>query len=92
MSNITTKILVDEVAKHTSVKKKDILDIVTATFNQIANGLKQSKKVSINNFGTFKAQPYAAKKGRNPKTGADIQIPSGVRAKFAPAKNLKEQL
>ena len=54
--------------------------------------LKKGDSVSISGFGSFKVVERKARKGRNPRTGEDIQIPASKVVKFTPGKTLKESL
>ncbi|SCM69907.1 HU family DNA-binding protein [Desulfovibrio sp. 86] len=61
-------------------------------FASIAETLKSGNAVTIPGFGSFKTTKRAARKGRNPRTGAEIQIPASTVVKFTPGKALKESL
>jgi len=61
-------------------------------FTIIADTLKNGDAVSISGFGSFKTVKRAARKGRNPQTGKEIQIPASTAVKFTPGKALKESL
>ena len=54
--------------------------------------LADGKKVNFPGFGTFEPRPRKARKGRNPKTGEEIEIKASVGAGFSAAKGLKEKL
>ena len=51
--------------------------------------LKDGDKVTFPGFGTFSVSERAARKGRNPQTGAEIQISASKSGKFAAGKDLK---
>ena len=61
-------------------------------FAIIRANLKQGDDVSIPGFGSFKVVNRKARKGRNPRTGKEIQIPASQAVKFTPGKALKESL
>ena len=61
-------------------------------FGIIRNALEKGDAVAISGFGSFKVAQRKAKKGRNPRTGAEIQIPASKAVKFTPGKALKENL
>lgn len=61
-------------------------------FSLLGNTLKSGDSVSISGFGSFKPVKRAARKGHNPRTGAEIQIPESASVKFTPGKALKESL
>lgn len=58
----------------------------------IASALKFGDNLSIKGFGTFKVEERAARKGRNPATGQEIDIPASKTVKFTPSSVLKGEL
>ena len=62
------------------------VDTMTAT---IKKGLKQNERVSLVGFGSFSVKKRAARKGRNPQTGKEIQIKESNVVKFSPGQPLK---
>ncbi|HBQ43087.1 MAG TPA: DNA-binding protein, partial [Lactobacillus acetotolerans] len=54
------------------------------------DNLSKGDKVQLIGFGTFEVRHRAARKGRNPQTGAEIQIPASEVPAFKPGKALKE--
>ena len=61
-------------------------------FAIIGASLKNGDAVSISGFGSFKVMKRKARKGRNPRTGKEIQIPASKTVKFTVGKALKESL
>ena len=61
-------------------------------FSIIGAALKNGDRVSIFGFGSFKVVSRKARKGRNPRTGKEIQIPASKAVKFTAGKGLKESL
>ncbi len=68
--------LVSEVAAKTDLTKKEVAAAVDAIFNSIQEDLAKGEKVQLIGFGTFEVRHRAARKGRNPQTGAEIENPS----------------
>ena len=66
-------------AKLTKVQAKAALD---ATLCAITKSLKKGDKVALIGFGTFDVVKKGARKGKNPRTGAEIKIPAKKVAKF----------
>ena len=62
--------LVSEVAAKTKLTKKDVSEAVDAVFEAIQEDLAKGEKVQLIGFGTFEVRDRAARKGRNPQTGA----------------------
>ena len=84
--------LIDYVAKEASLTKSDASKAVDAVFDGITLTLKKGNEARFVGFGTFKVQARAATTGRNPRTGATIDIPASKQPKFKPGKELKEEI
>lgn len=82
--------LVNQVAEATELSKKDAGKAVDAVFETIQNALAKGDKLSLIGFGTFEVRDRAARTGRNPQTGKDIQIPASKVPAFKPGKALKD--
>ena len=82
--------LVSEVAAKTKLTKKDVSEAVDAVFEAIQEDLAKGEKVQLIGFGTFEVRDRAARKGRNPQTGAEIEIPASKVPAFKPGKALKD--
>lgn len=82
--------LVSEVAAKTKLTKKDVSEAVDAVFEAIQEDLVKGEKVQLIGFGTFEVRDRAARKGRNPQTGAEIEIPASKVPAFKPGKALKD--
>lgn len=63
-----------------------------AVIEGIASVLQFGDNLSIKGFGTFKVEERAARKGRNPQTGQEIEIPASKTVKFTPSSILKDEL
>jgi len=85
--------LVDFVCnRHTSITKKAGAEIVDAVFEAVQSSIKSHEKFSYPGFGTFVVRSRKARTGRDPRTGAEIQIKASRTVGFKPAKAFKEQL
>ncbi|HLQ74554.1 MAG TPA: HU family DNA-binding protein [Alloiococcus sp.] len=82
--------LIEKVASATDLTKKDASAAVEAVFDTITETLSNEEKVQIIGFGTFEVRERAARKGRNPQTGEEIQIPASKVPAFKAGKALKE--
>lgn len=82
--------LVGQVAATTGMTKKDVEKIVNAFFETVQGALKSGDKVQLIGFGTFEVRERQARKGRNPQTGAEINIPSAKVPAFKAGKGLKD--
>lgn len=82
--------LVTFVAKKASLTAKASKEAVNAVFSSISDSLKKGDKVVVTGFGTFMVRSRAARKGRNPQTGAPINIPARKTPGFTAGKALKK--
>ncbi|WP_188066575.1 HU family DNA-binding protein [Brevibacillus brevis] len=84
--------LVTKVAETTELTKKDATKAVDAILDAIADALKEGDKVSLIGFGNFEVRERAARKGRNPQTGEEIEIAASKMPAFKPGKELKDSV
>lgn len=89
---MTKNELVEKVAKKSSLTKRAAEDSVNSTFNLISDALTRGEKVVVSGFGTFLIRSRAARRGRNPQTGANIQIPAKKTPGFTAGKTLKRKI
>lgn len=66
--------------------------VLDATVDAIVDALRADQSVTLTGFGTFKVAHRAARKGRNPRTGTEIDIPACDVVKFTPGKLLKDTI
>jgi DNA-binding protein HU-beta len=84
--------LVEAISRDAKITKTQAQDALDAFVKNVQSSLKRSDKVTIVGFGTFSASNRAARMGRNPQTGAPIQIAAKRVAKFSAGKALKEAI
>lgn len=84
--------LIEIVAKEADLKKKDADAAVNAVLCAIEKALIDGDKVQLIGFGTFEVKDRAAKTGRNPATGAAIEIAASKQIKFSAGKTLKDKV
>jgi len=82
--------LVAQVADSSGLTKKDSSKAVEAVFEVITNALQSGDKVQLVGFGNFEVRERAARKGRNPQTGGEIDIAASKVPAFKPGKSLKD--
>ena len=83
------KELIKSVVETTGLPKKDVTTVVDTVFDKITEALVNGDKVKLHGFGNFEVRERAARKGRNPQTGDEIEIPATKSPAFKPAKQLK---
>ena len=84
--------LIDSMAKAAGVTKVQAQAALDAFMGSTQSALKKGDKVILVGFGTFSVTKRAARKGRNPQTGAEIRIPASKKISFRVAKSLKERV
>ena len=89
---MTKSDLVDYVAKKANLTAKAAKDAVNSVFNAVTETLKKGDKVVVTGFGSFMVRSRAARKGRNPQTGAPINIPARKTPGFTAGKALKKSI
>ncbi len=77
-------------APHFNGSKKEASHAVDIIFDTIVRNMVAGEDVMINDFGKFKKVDRKARMGRNPFTGETIKIKASKKARFLPAKALKE--
>jgi DNA-binding protein HU-beta len=77
-------------APHFNGSKKEAAHAVDVVFDTIVRNMSAGNDVMINDFGKFKKVDRKARMGRNPFTGETIKIKASKKARFLPAKALKE--
>ena len=77
-------------APHFNDSKKEAAHAVDIVFDTIVRNLHKGEDVMINDFGKFKKVDRKARIGRNPFTGETIKIKASKKARFLPAKGLKD--
>lgn len=82
--------LVQEVAKKTKYPQKQVADVISCALEAIEKSVSKGKKVTLVGFGTFERRKRASRTGRNPQTGASIQIPAKNIPAFSAGKKFKE--
>jgi DNA-binding protein HU-beta len=82
--------LVSAVADASGLTKADASKAVEGVFDTITSALKKGDEVRLVGFGTFSVSKRKASTGRNPRTGAPMEIKASVQPKFKAGKGLKD--
>ncbi|NUX99523.1 HU family DNA-binding protein [Paraburkholderia youngii] len=82
--------LVDAVAAKTGTTKAETAETIDALIGTITTAVTQGDTVQLIGFGSFSTGARAARVGRNPSTGAEIQIPAAKTVKFTAGKAFKD--
>ena len=90
MADVSKQDVVDAVAEATGSSKADANKAVDAVIDCIKGSLASGKSVGLIGFGTFEVRERAAREGRNPQTGATIQIAAKKVPAFKAGKGLRD--
>ena len=82
--------LIDEVSRVVELTRKESEVIVEAVFESIVRSLRNGDKIEIRGFGSFRTRERQSRIGRNPKTGARVELPAKRIPYFKPSKELKD--
>ncbi len=82
--------LIDEVSRVVDLTRKESEVIVEAIFESVVRSLRAGDKIEIRGFGSFRTRERQARIGRNPKTGARVEVPAKRIPYFKPSKELKD--
>jgi DNA-binding protein HU-beta len=84
--------LIEHIAKQADISKASATRALEAVIDGVKIALKENGTVSLAGFGTFCISEREARTGRNPRTGASIEIEASKTPKFRPGKALKDAL
>lgn len=80
--------LVSEIASRTGLTKTKSSEVIDSVIESIQESLSRGEKVTLVGFGTFDTITRKARKGRNPKTGEELNIPEKRAARFKAGSGL----
>ncbi len=84
--------LIDAMAFRTGLSKADAKKALDAFIDATADSLQNGKRVALVGFGSFSISKRAARKGRNPQTGKEINIPAKKVVKFKAGADLSKKV
>ena len=84
--------LINAVAENAKLSKKDAEAAINAFTSVVADTLKKGEKLQLIGFGTFEVRERGARTGRNPQTGATIEIAASKVPAFVAGKGLKDAI
>lgn len=87
---MTKQKLIETLARETHLSKREVENVLVKLTSVVGSTIKGGEKVSITGFGTFDLGKRAARRGVNPQTGKEIQIPEMPMPRFRAGKRLKE--
>jgi len=87
---LTKADLIAEVERVTELKRTESETIVETIFESIIESLQKGEKIEIRGFGSFRTRDRRGRVGRNPKTGAKVEVRAKKIPYFKPSKELKD--
>src|SRR5665213_2114043 len=91
-STVTKADLVEEVVRVTELPRKESEAVVETIFESIIGALQGGDRIEIRGFGSFRTRQRRGRIGRNPKTGAKVEVPPKKIPYFKPSKELKDHV
>ena len=88
--NVTRADLIEEVSRAVHLTRKESEITMDSIFDGIVKALRRGEKTELRGFGTFRTRQRQPRIGRNPKTGARVEVPAKKIPYFKPSKELKE--
>ncbi|SDX67770.1 HU family DNA-binding protein [Marinobacter mobilis] len=80
------------IAEQTGLSKEKASEVITAFTDQVSAATARGDDVTLIGFGTFNVRTRGARTGRNPQTGATIEIPASKTVGFKAGKSLKDSI
>jgi integration host factor subunit alpha len=78
--------------EHLGLNKREAKDMVEAFFYEISDALERGELVKLTGFGNFQLRDKVSRPSRNPKTGAEVQIPTRRVVTFQASQKLKDTI
>jgi len=89
---LTKKELVMMVAQDTGITQVDVKRVIQRALHHLVENLKQGKTIELRNFGVFRVRQRAPRRGRNPKTGQEVPVPSRRVVVFKPGLLMRQDI
>src|ERR671922_541753 len=81
--------IINEVVNRTGITKTKAEMAVETVFETMKKALSEGDRIELRGFGIFNVRPRKTGIGRNPRTGAEVNIPPGKAVRFKPGKELQ---
>lgn len=82
--------LIEATSDASGLSKADVSKVLDGIITRITESVQKGDKVAISGFGTFERRERAARTGRNPQTGEELQVAASKAPAFKPAKAFKD--
>ena len=82
--------LAKRISQEAKLSQKQAAEVLEATLSAIREALESGNEVRLVGFGSFKVRTSAARRGVNPRSGENIEVPAKDRVRFSPGKELSD--
>lgn len=82
--------LIDAATDKAGLSKSDVSKTLDAVLGTITESVSRGEKVALTGFGTFERRERAARKGRNPQTGEELEVAASKAPAFKPGQQFKD--
>ena len=89
---MTKKEIVKQISERIGLTQLKTKEIVQQTFDAIVETLLEVGRIELRNFGVFEVKQRKARKARNPRTGARVDVPPKNVVTFKPGKEMEERV
>jgi integration host factor subunit beta len=89
---MTKSELIEAVSEKIDVPKNRAEDIVNAVFDAMTDALLNNQRIEVRGFGSFSIREYRSRKGRNPRTGDEVQVDEKKSIHFKVGKELRSRV
>jgi len=89
---MTKKEIVIKIAEETKLKQVDVKKVVQRMLDHMVDALSRGETLELRNFGVFKVKTRKPRLGRNPKTGASVEVPSRKVVVFKQGLSMKQKV
>ena len=89
---LTKRDLVISVSQQTGITQVDVKKVVQQALTYLIESLKEGKTIELRNFGVLKVRTRAPRRGRNPKTGQEVPVPSRRVVVFKPGLLMRQHI
>ena len=90
--SVTKKDIVKTLADKFALSQVDAKKVVQGTFDAIIDTLVEHGRIELRNFGVFEVKTRKPRKARNPRTGAEVQVPEKRVVTFKPGRVMEERI
>lgn len=90
--SVTKNDMVIKIAQETNIEQQKVKQIVQMTLDGIIDVLSTEKRYELRNFGVFEVRMRKARKARNPRTGAEVMVPSKAVVTFKAGKIMEQKV